>query len=79
MSERVVTTYERVDYGVTRRGVCPVCGGKVSRSTTFSATINPFNRNADGTVRNRVDIRRELARQADAWVPDFRHRYCRDS
>lgn len=43
------------------------CGKYRQRRKTFMQTINPYNRNADGTPKTRVDILNELHLQADKW------------
>lgn len=60
----------------TRRqhvGKCPNCGKRVSRSRSFEQTVNPFNKNADGTVKSRDEVWAAVKAEADAWVPDFTH------
>jgi hypothetical protein len=76
----VVTTYrfEEVKYHVTKKTVCTGCGKKLMRSTTFSQTINPFNKNADGAMKTRREIWHELAAEAEAWTPVATCPKCRD-
>lgn len=59
-----------------RTGSCPTCGRKVQRSKTFENTVNPFNRNDDGTVRTPEQVRAHVNDLADAWEPDFHHETC---
>lgn len=46
-------------------GVCTRCGKRRSRTFRITHTINPFNKNADGSVRTRDEVaacvREELA------------------
>lgn len=74
---RQVTHYEPVETHRRRSGVCTVCGRATQRSRTFTMTVNPFNKNPDGTVRSRMEVRQAVEAEADAWVPDFRHEACR--
>lgn len=56
----------------TRRGNCPVCGKRRSRSLTFEATMSPFNKDPEtGQPRTRQQIHEVLRAKASAWVPDF--------
>jgi hypothetical protein len=57
----------------TVRGKCPACGKAVTRSRTFKQTVNPFNRNEDGSVRTYEQVNAEVNAEARAWEPDFRH------
>lgn len=75
-----MTVYRFSDVGLIHRakGACPGCGKTVWRQRRFSQTLNPFNRNADGTVKTERDIMVELRAEAAEWVPDFTHEKCRE-
>jgi hypothetical protein len=66
-----VTTYvysfEKVTHRAEKRVPCTICGRKMTRAKTFWQTLNPFNKNADGDVKSREEIYRELKAEADAW------------
>lgn len=69
--------FEEVTHPVTKRVPCRVCGVKLGRSTILSQTINPFNKNADGTQKTREQIRVELKKKAERWHPSNDiHRAC---
>lgn len=43
--------------------------GKIQQKTRkFYQTINPFNKNADGSQKTRQQIHIEITRERDAWV-----------
>ena len=52
---------------IVRAGKCVVCGKAATRSTTFEQTLNPFNKNPDGSAKSARDIYRELETEAQAW------------
>ena len=52
-----------------RRLSCVTCGQKFNRQHTFTMTINPWNCNADGTVRTSREVTDALSDQAKAWQP----------
>lgn len=64
---RVVTTYERITRTASKTVLCTVCGRKLRRQRTFGQTLNPFNKNPDGTLKDRVDIGRALALEVEGW------------
>lgn len=68
--------FERVTVHRRKSGKCPRCGKRVTRSNTFEQTVNPFNRNGDGSARTFVEVRAHVEAIADAWVPDFTHTAC---
>lgn len=70
--------YQPVYLRTVRRGVCPVCSRKVTRERTTNQTINPYNRNADGSVKTFAEIRSELIAESAEWTPDFTHAKCRE-
>jgi len=38
------------------KGICLTCKKRKSRMVVVEETINPFNKNADGTVKNRREV-----------------------
>ncbi len=70
-------TFQEVKYSSQKSGHCAVCGKPASRSQKFFQTLNPYNRNADGSIKNRDDIRRELNEEIAKWrlVP-VKHAKC---
>lgn len=59
-------------------GYCPVCGKRVRRSTTFENTVNPYNRNVDGSVKTPAEVAENVKKLVKEWVPDFTHGRCRE-
>ena len=60
-------TFEEVKYNMQKSGKCPVCGKTCTISKKFFQTLNPFNKNADGTVKSRDDIYKGLTIQIKDW------------
>lgn len=58
------------------RGVCPVCGKSSTRRARWEHSINPYNRNADGSVKTAAQVREDVQREAADWEPDFTHEKC---
>lgn len=59
--------YDSITARGFKRGQCAVCGKGAERSREFSQTLNPFNRNPDGSVKTALEIRREVNAAAKAW------------
>ena len=59
--------FQEVKLRGAKSGKCSVCGKRRQRSTTFSQTINPFNKNADGVPKTREEILAELNEEARLW------------
>lgn len=74
---RRTTYYEPVEVFRKVSGNCPVCGKRTQRQQRFTHTVNPFNRNEDGTVRTRDEVLAAVNVEAEAWQPDFRHEACK--
>lgn len=49
---------------------CTRCGKRFRRQKTFTQTINPFNKNPDGTVRTAREVTEAVRVQAEAWQPE---------
>lgn len=69
--------YQAVAAYRTHVGPCPVCGKSVKRSRKFEFTVNPWNRNPDGSVCTYEEVLDQAHAAAEAWVPDFTHRRCK--
>lgn len=69
-------TFEEVQATRIKHGRCPGCRKSVKRRRTFVRTVNPFNKNPDGSMKSREQVHEEVNREADEWVPDFRHQDC---
>lgn len=74
---RATYVYDKITATRRRSGKCPECGRRTARSHTETMTVNPFNKNPDGSVRTPAEVRLAVEAKADAWVPDFRHEVCR--
>jgi uncharacterized metal-binding protein YceD (DUF177 family) len=64
-----VTTHRFTEVKVRASKVLPCsrCARSVRRSTTITHTINPFNKNADGTVKTYTEVRADVDREAATW------------
>lgn len=62
--------FSELKRSVAKRVPCEVCGKKLARSSTFSQTLNPFNRLPDGTPKTAKDIYAELDARAAEWRAD---------
>jgi len=58
--------FQSVTLRASKSGKC-VCGKRVTRSNTFEQTINPFNKNSKGEIKNYNEIWAELKEEAAAW------------
>lgn len=70
---RVHTTFDEVFIRRTRTYTDPSTGKRRQQSRKFWQTVNPFNCNADGSIKSREDILRELRQDANRWeagLPD---------
>ncbi len=61
--------FQVIKHAETRTVQCK-CGDKTKRTKTFECTVNPFNKNPDGTVKSAAEVREQARAQAAEWVPD---------
>lgn len=73
---RITETYDVVSVSTRRTFRCRICGIRGSLRHTFQQTINPFNNNTRGRIKNRQEILGELRHEAAAWDPDPVHARC---
>lgn len=67
MSTRT-TRFPEVTHQEAKRLPCPSCGVKIRRQRMFTMTLSPFNKNADGTVRDVPDCVAALQVVASEWA-----------
>jgi transcriptional regulator NrdR family protein len=63
-------TFQEVKHREARRLKCRTCGKRFTRSQTFTQTINPFNKNANGQVKTYREVLRDVVAKGAAWQPD---------
>ena len=49
---------------------CAVCGKKFNRQRTFTNTISPFNKNADGVPKDFHEVHAAVIYLAEQWQPE---------
>jgi hypothetical protein len=64
---RYTETYQRVKATGRTRVQCNWCGKWMNRQRTFTMTINPFNKNEDGTVRTPYEVHNAVNQEAWLW------------
>jgi len=64
---RIRHVFRQVKLSATKCGACSVCGKSATRSHTEFETLNPFNTNPDGSVKDANDIRESLQPKLAAW------------
>ena len=62
---RTRVTFDEVKAVGTRYEV--IDGKKRRRQKTFYQTVNPFNKNADGSVKTRAEVYAAVRAEARAW------------
>ena len=71
--------FPEVKLSVKTTAPCGKCGKQCSRTKKFWQTLNPFNTNADGSVKTRDDITSELGQQAAQYrTQTIYHAKCED-
>ena len=71
--------FEEVKSYYEKRGACAGCGKQVVRKTSFSQTINPFNKAADGSPKTHRQILDELNEKGRLWkLEPIYHAKCED-
>lgn len=61
------TTFREVSLPGVKRFLC-ACGRRLTRHKRFFQTVNPFNKTADGRIKDGNDIMAELRAEYSAWL-----------
>lgn len=67
MFRTVTTIFEKIERHAERSGFCFKCSEKRKRQKTFYQTVNPWNKNDDGSVRTRTEIYNDIGREIAEW------------
>lgn len=59
--------YREVWISGRKAGVCAVCGKNAARSKKFYQTVNPYNKNKDGSLKTETQIRKEILKERTEW------------
>lgn len=70
------TVFKTIKNTARSEGFCTACGKRTVRQRTFEATINPFNRNAEGEIKTSAEVRADLLARARSWQPNYDHTNC---
>jgi hypothetical protein len=69
-----------VKFRVTKNLPCPVCGKRIKRSATFTATVNPFNVDGFGVPKRHDVVYGELRRKGQKWqIEPETHEACKEA
>ena len=64
----ITTTFDEVKLTGEKSVKCSGgCGRILKRRSKFFQTINPFNKNAEGFVKSRDEIYKELGAEIEKW------------
>ena len=62
------TTFQQIKQSKKITGVCEVCKKKKSKTITASQTVNPFNKNPDGTPKSYSEVVKSVAEDLENEV-----------
>jgi hypothetical protein len=60
-----------------KSGKCSKCGKTIVKQKKFEHTVNPFNKNEDGTVKSYSQVFKDVVKESNEWIPDFTHDRCK--
>lgn len=60
-------TFRQMKYAAKRKRRCSVCGLLRLQQKSFVCTVNPFNKNDDGSIKNPTEVRDQAKAQAMLW------------
>lgn len=70
-------SFQEVSITTEKQGKCSCCNKSCKVKKRFYQTLNPFNRNADGAVKNKQEIVSEISAERDLWLKQPpKHKKC---
>ncbi len=64
-------TFQEIKNKKTLTGLCKVCKKKRTRTIDEKQTINPFNKNQDGTIKNYFEVNKSVEENLEKRVKRF--------
>jgi len=62
--------FDAIQTSRTKKGVCVKCGKRRQKTKRFTETINPFNKNANGTPKTRDQVQESVIEKARVWMSE---------
>ena len=62
----MMTKFEEIRIYAKKSGKC-LCGKRRTRSEVLFQTVNPFNKNKDGSQKSRQQVREDVNQEYEAW------------
>jgi len=59
--------FKEIKLTASKSGKCAFCGKQAKRTQHFWQTVNPFNKNTDGSVKTSDEIKKEISKEAELW------------
>ena len=63
--------FETIKEKQSVKGICSVCNKRKSRIVIIEQTVNPFNQNEDGTVKNRQQVYQAVSEKLSKKVREL--------
>lgn len=62
------TTFQVVKVTAQKAGKCGICGKRTKRSRTFEASVNPYNKNENGSPKCYSEVHADVSKECDEWL-----------
>ena len=69
--------FREIAYYPKKSGKCVVCGKQAARREKIYSTVNPFNRNADGSIKTPEEVAVQVRAEVRDWMnKPIKHAKC---
>ena len=80
---RITQTFRPIILKNTFYGICAKCGKKCQKTIKVEGTVNPYNKNEDGSIRTSQEVEKRLSveyyKKAAAWKENPICKKCSES
>lgn len=66
-----IINFDEIKLKKTLNGTCKECSKKRTRTIDESQTVNPFNKNTDGTIKTRFEVGQSVKEELEKRVSRF--------
>ena len=67
----MIQNFQEIKHKRKIAGVCKLCSKTRTRTITEEQTVNPFNKNTDGTIKSHFEVSQSVIKKLDERVARF--------
>ncbi len=67
----MIVNFQEIKSKKVLNGICKICKKKRTRTISEEQTVNPFNKNEDGTIKNYYEVNTSVKEELNKRIEKF--------